>query len=264
MPQLTHNGAVIHWEEQGEGPGLFVAHSTISIPSNFDSLLGQLASDHHVVTWDPRGTGESSRTGPFDITTDADDMAAVIEESGHPVVGVTLGYNPVPLSLVTTRPELVDALVLVGGLPQLGSPEGAEDVALYESDAVVEVMREMLESNPQALLRTFITMGNPQMSEAEVRQRIEEQNAYSPPEVGVERSKSYLDFDATRACLALGRRLWIIHWSGGPLAPPDAIKRLRQRLPEAQLFEVEDGPISRPNLSAEVVREAAALLGGRN
>jgi pimeloyl-ACP methyl ester carboxylesterase len=262
MPQLTRNGVVIHWEAQGEGPGLFIAHSTVSMPSSFDALLGQLASDHHVVTWDPRGTGESSRRGPFDIATDAEDMAAVIEESGRPVVAVTLGYNPVPLAVATTRPELVDALVLVGGLPQLGSPEGAEDVALYESDAVLEVIREMLESNPQGLLRTFITLGNPQMSEAEVRERIEEQLAYSPPEVGVERAKSYLDFDATHRCAALGRRLWIIHWEN-PIGSSDAIKRAGRRLPEAQLFEVEDGPISRPDLTAEIVRQAAASLRGR-
>ena len=262
MPRLTRNGVAIHWEEHGEGPGVLVAHSTISRPSNFDSLLRQLASDHHVVTWDLRGTGESSRTGPFDIATDAEDMAAVIEESGHPVVAVTLGYNPVPLAVVTRRPELVDALVVVGGRPPLGSPEGAEDVALYESDAVVEVMREMLEVNPQGLLRTFITMGNPQMSEAEVRGRLEEQKAYSPAEVGIERSKSYLDFDATPGCLALGRRLWIIHWEN-PLASSDAIKRAGRRLPEAQLVEVEDGPISRPELTAEIVREAVDSLRGR-
>lgn len=261
MPRLTRNGVEIHWEERGEGPGLLIAHSTISMPSNFGSLLEQLATDHHVVTWDPRGTGESSRTGPFDIPTDSEDMAAVIEKSGHPVVAVSLGYNPAPLTLVTKRPELVEAVVLVGGLPRLGSPEGAEDVSLFESDAVVEVMLEMMESDPQGLLRTIISMGNPQMSEAEVRERLEEQLAYYPPEVGVERGKSLLAHDATRACVTLGRRLWIVHWQS-PLAPPDAIKRVGRRLPEAQLVEVEDGPISRPELTAEVVREAAASLGG--
>ena len=260
MPQLTRKGAVIHWEERGEGPGLFIAHSMISMPSDFDALLRQLVSDHRVVTYDPRGAGKSSRTGPYDITTDAEDMAAVIEEAGHPVVAVSLGYNPVPLSVVTTRPELVEAVVLVAP-PRLGSREGAEDVSLIESDAVVEVMLEMMESNPQGLLRTIISMGNPQLSEAGVQERLEQQLAYGPPEVGVERGKAYLAYDATRACAALGRRLWIIHWEN-PLSSPDAFKRVRRRLPEAQLFEVEDGPISRPELTAEVVRQAAASIGG--
>jgi pimeloyl-ACP methyl ester carboxylesterase len=260
MPQLTRNGAVIHWEERGEGPGLFIAHSMISMPSDFDALLGQLASEHRVVTYDPRGAGKSSRTGPYDITTDAEDMAAVIEEVGHPVVAVSLGYNPVPLGVVTTRPELVEAVVLVSP-PRIGSREGAEDVSLFESDAVVEVMLEMMESNPQGLLRTIISMGNPQLSEAGVRERLEQQLAYGPPEVGVERGKAYLAYDATPACAALGRRLWIIHWES-PLAPPDAFKRVRQRLPEAQLVEVEDGPISRPELTAEIVRKAAASISG--
>jgi pimeloyl-ACP methyl ester carboxylesterase len=259
MPQLTRKGAVIHWEERGEGPGLLIAHSMISMPSDFDALLRRLASDYRVVTYDPRGAGRSSRTGPYDITTDAEDMAAVIEAAGHPVVAVSLGYNPVPLGVVTMRPELVHGVVLAR-LPRLGTREGAEDVTLIESDAVVEVMLEMMESDPQGLLRTIISMGNPQLSEAGVRERVEQQLAYGPPEVGVERGKAYLAYDAARACAALGRRLWIIHWES-PLAPPDALKRVRQRLPEARVFEVEDGPISRPDLTAEIVRQAAASLG---
>lgn len=258
MPQLTRKGAVIHWEQEGEGPTLLIAHSMISLPSDFEALLGQLASDHRIVTYDPRGAGRSSRTGPYDITTDAEDMAAVIEEAGHPVVAVSLGYNPIPLAVVTMRPELVDGVVLVSP-PRLGSREGAEDVSLFESDAVVEVMLEMMESDPQGLLRTIIRMGNPQLSDAGVRERVEQQLAYGPPEVGVERGKAYLAYDATRACVALGRRLWIIRWES-PLAPPDTFKRVRQRLPEAQHFEVEDGPISRPDLTAEIVRKAAASV----
>ena len=261
MPQLTRNGVVIHWEQQGEGPWLLIAHSMISMPSDFDALLRQLAGDHRIVTYDPRGAGRSSRTGPYDITTDAADMAAVIEEAGHSVVAVSLGYNPVPLAVVTLRPELVDGVVLAGQ-PRLGSREGAEDVTLLESDAVVEVMLDMMESDPQGLLRTIISMGNPQLSDAGVRERVKQQIAHYPPEVGVERGKSYLAYDATRACAALGRRLWIIHWES-PLGTAGALKRLRQRLPAAKIFEVEDGPISRPELAAEIVRDAAHSLGGR-
>lgn len=258
MPQLTRKNGVIHWEEEGEGPGLLIAPSMISMPSDFDALLRQLASDHRIVTYDPRGAGKSSRTGPYDITTDAEDMAAVIEEAGHPVVAVSLGYNPVPLAVVSMRPELVNAVVLVSP-PRIGSREGAEDVSLFESDAVVDVMLEMMETNPRGLLRTLISMGNPQLSDAGVRERIQKQLAYGPPEVGVERGKAYLAYDATGACAALGRRLWIVRWES-PLAPPDTFKRLRQRLPEAQHFEVEDGPISRPDLTAEIVRQAAASV----
>ena len=115
MPQLTRKGAVIHWEERGEGPGLFIAHSMISMPSDFDALLGQLVSDHRVVTYDPRCWQVKPNGSLPSITTDAEDMAAVgIEEAGHPVVAVALGYNPVPLGVVTARSELVEAVVLVG------------------------------------------------------------------------------------------------------------------------------------------------------
>lgn len=122
-------------------------------------------------------------------------------------------------------------------------------------------MLEMMESDPQGLLRTIISMGNPQLSEAGVRERIEQQLAYGSAEAGVERGKAWLAYDATDACAALGRRLWIVHWEN-PLSPADAFRRVRQRLPEAHLFEVEDGPISRPEVTAEIVRKAADSLGG--
>ena len=258
MPQLTRKGAVIHWEERGEGPGLFIAHSMISMPSDFDALLGQLVSDHRVVTYDPRGAGKSSRTGPYDITTDAEDMAAVIEEAGHPVVAVALGYNPVPLGVVTTRSELVEAVVLVGP-PRIGSREGAEDVIpLRIRRGGRGHARNDGEQSARAPADDY-QHGQSAVERGRVQERLEQQLAYGPPEVGVERGKAYLAYDATRACAALGRRLWVIHWEN-PLSPPDAFKRVRERLPEAQLFEVEDGPISRPDLTAEVVRQAAASL----
>jgi hypothetical protein len=40
------------------------------------------------------------------------------------------------------------------------------------------------------------------------------------------------------------------------MSPDDAVKRARELLPQAHIVEVEDGPISRPDITAEVVRHA--------
>jgi pimeloyl-ACP methyl ester carboxylesterase len=85
VPELKRDdGVEIHWEERGEGPVVFFAHAGwASMPSTYSALLTDLAADHRVVTRDPRGVGQSTRRGPYDIDTDTDDMAALVEEVGH-------------------------------------------------------------------------------------------------------------------------------------------------------------------------------------
>jgi len=53
---------------------------------------------------------------------------------------------------------------------------------------------------------------------------------------------------------ALGDRLAVV-WHEGDAWQSGAIPRVRELLPEARVIEVEDGPLSRPDLQAEVVRD---------
>ena len=65
VPQKRADGVEVHWEERGEGPTVFFAHiSWLTTPSRFEALLTDLAADHRVLTWDPRGVGQSTRRGP--------------------------------------------------------------------------------------------------------------------------------------------------------------------------------------------------------
>lgn len=259
MPTLGRSdGATIHWEQRGEGPTLYAAHNAmIAMPSTFAALLDDLARDHRVVTWDPRGAGESSRDGRYDFDTDADDLAALVEDVGTPGVLVVLGFNPVPLSLADRGPDTVAAVVLVGGLPQLGVSDDA--YSLFHSESVAAATRQMARTDPRALLRASITLGNPQLSEAELHERLEAQLAYCPVDGWIARVDSYLGRDAQPACATLGDRLWIIHWTS-PISPVSPLERLRAALPHAHIVETEDGPISRPELIAAVVRKATASL----
>jgi hypothetical protein len=56
---------------------------------------------------------------------------------------------------------------------------------------------------------------------------------------------------------ALGDRLWIVQHED-PLVPTAALDRAQELLPEAHLVEAEDGPISRPDIVAGVVRKITA------
>ena len=259
MPELKRaNGVEVHWEERGEGPTVFFAHiSWLTTPSRFEGLLADLATDHRVLTWDPRGVGQSTRRGPYDIATDADDMAAIVEAVGTAVV--ILSADPASIKLAAERPQLVEAVVQLG----LGPFGGGKTDSLIDSESVVAAALQLARSDYRAFLRAAITAANPQASEEELRERVEAQVDYCPQEVALPHIEEWSSGDAIgRSGPALGNRLWIVQQDQqeDPLVPTAALDRAQELLPEAHLVEAEDGPISRPDIAAAVVRKTTAPL----
>ena len=258
MPQLSRpDGARIHWEQRGEGPALHILNNILTAtPGRFDTLLTDLAADHRVVTWDPRGGGRSSHDRPYDLVTDAADLSALIVEVGEPTVTVSLGMVPTSLVVAELCPELVAAVVMVGALGLSGR---TDPDSLLDSQSVSAAFLQMARTDPRGAQRAAIALGNPQLDEAGVRARLAAQLAIYPVESWVERAESYLTYDGSRACAALGSRLWLLHWPN-PMSPGRPMKHVRAMFPDAHIVVLEDGPMSRPDLTAAVVRDVTATL----
>src|SRR5215210_2378428 len=79
-------------------------------------LLDDLASDHRVLVYHPRGAGESTRRGPYDVQTDLDDLEAIVEFAGGAAIllGVSDG-NIRAVRLAARRPDLARAVVAIAG-----------------------------------------------------------------------------------------------------------------------------------------------------
>ena len=60
MSSLDVPGARLYYETRGEGPLLFMIGSPMD-SAGFAGLASALAGDYTVVTYDPRGIGNSSR-----------------------------------------------------------------------------------------------------------------------------------------------------------------------------------------------------------
>jgi pimeloyl-ACP methyl ester carboxylesterase len=252
------DGIDIHYEERGEGSAVFLAHAPVmSMPSVFEGLLADLARDHLVVTWDPRGVGRSTRRGPYDISTDTDDMAALVEEVGQSGVLVSTGLYPVPHMLGAKRPELTDAVVLAGGIPRFRPARAAQSEGMLGSESVVEAVMQLARTDHRSIVRAAIAGTNPQMSEAEIAERVDAQVAYCPWDVLLGRMEFFVaDESFAQAGPALGSRLWIIDWAavveGGRL---ETVENAKKVLPDAHIVEAEDGPISRPDITADAIRQ---------
>ena len=260
MPTLKRDdGTELHWEERGEGPLVLLAPYWSGHPSAHDPIADELAKDHRVVRYDARGTGDSSRQGPHDIETAAGDLTAVLEEAGGDAVVVALADAcPRAVLVASERPDLIRAVVAPGSAPvSLQALEGAE--ALVASSTVINAFMEMMKRDYRGALRTLLTQTNPQMEEAEVRERVVEQAEYCPAETAVGRTEAWFFDDSVEAGRAIGDRLVILYSDnmGGDWLPPgdEMAKALAPLLPDAQLVPIADGIVSRPDLAAGVIRD---------
>jgi pimeloyl-ACP methyl ester carboxylesterase len=266
MPELTRpDGTRIHYEVQGgEGPSVVLASYWSWSPGIYRELFSELSADHRVVTYHLRGSGDSSREGPFDIETDTGDLEAVTEAAGGAAVllGTADGANRAA-KLAARRPDLVGAVACFGAAPFAREAFEGEE-GMVASDTVVDAFVETLETNFRGAMRNFMTVTNPQMSEDELRDRVAAQEEFCAQEPTVARLRSWIADDPRPESKALGGRLWVFTAASvaGPWLPPsEAVDRLtRETMPEANLTNIEPGPISAPKETAEAIRRVAASL----
>ncbi|NDL59416.1 alpha/beta fold hydrolase [Phytoactinopolyspora mesophila] len=113
--KLDVPGARLHYEVRGAGPLLLVMGSPMDAGA-FASLADTLATDHTVVTHDPRGISNSTLDDPEqDSTPDlrADDVAAMLDALHAESADVfgTSGGAVTGLALVARHPDRVRTLV---------------------------------------------------------------------------------------------------------------------------------------------------------
>jgi pimeloyl-ACP methyl ester carboxylesterase len=112
---VTVPGARLHYEVRGTGPLLLVIGSPMAA-ADFAALADAMASDHTVVTYDPRGIGASTiEDRDQDSTPElrADDVAAILDDLGAESADVfgSSGGAVTGLALVARHPGRVRTLI---------------------------------------------------------------------------------------------------------------------------------------------------------
>jgi len=95
---------------------------------------------------------------------------------------------------------------------------------------------------------------NPQLDDDGLRERISAMTEYAPQEATLARLQMWIDDDARESARALGDRLWILNFPGNRWFPPELHSTVRRESPEAHIEEIEDGALSRPDITAGYVR----------
>jgi pimeloyl-ACP methyl ester carboxylesterase len=261
MPTAARDGGVeIHYEPRGEGPLVVLAAHWYAHPAVLQRLCAELVRDHRMVTYDPRGVGASTRTGPYDLATDTADLAAVVDAAGGS--GVALGWGDGAfraIRLAVERPDMVPAVVAIGANP-LGLAMLAGLDSPVGSSGVQDALELALKTDYRSTIRGLLRASSIQMSEEEMRARVNEQIAYCPQETALARADIWRQADPTQDAARLGDRLSVLLFETEMAPPEDVAARTRERVPGAHVEILENGPVTRPDLTAEATRRVTERI----
>ena len=264
MPRVrTRDGVELHWEERGEGPAVVLVPYWSYEPRVWEPVTSELESDHRVIRYDDRGTGQSERTGPFDIETSAADLEAVIAaaDAGPAVALAMVDGGNRAVRVAQRRPDLLSHVVSVGG-PPLTREAFTESESLISSSTVVAAFLQQLDTDHRGAIRSLMEAGNPQMSQDELRDRVVKQVEHVPLEAASARVRAWAeDGDGVAPAREIGDRFLLLVGgnAGGGWFPDERelTTIIHEHFPEAVVEQVEEGILSRPDQTAAVVRRLA-------
>jgi hypothetical protein len=107
-----------------------------------------------------------------------------------------------------------------------------ESGVLAASDSVVEMLLQMMTSEPRAALRAVLTATNPELSDDELKERLDRASAYISPEAAHDRAEAWIADDPSEPARAVGDGLWILHSEAEPLFEGALVARVAELYPE--------------------------------
>jgi pimeloyl-ACP methyl ester carboxylesterase len=252
MPLLARpDGAEIWWEETGEGPAVLICNMFNLAP--LDALVGRLATERRVITYEPRGLGRSTRRGPYDFDSGIADLEALLKELGPVEVALGMGDGAHrAMRLADTRPDLVDRVVITS--TALGrSSDAGETAGFSGSTQVLSALMSLLRRDYRSGLRSMVTGSGSFATEEEARERVEALATAIPQDAAVDYVEAWIEAGSVDVARRLGGRLTVLAYGGNDWFPLAMYEDMREFLTEACFEVAEDGPMNRPDLTAGIL-----------
>lgn len=258
MPLLTRpDGVDLYWEEAGDGPGVLICNTFNLAP--LDGLVERLSSSRRVVAYEPRGLGRSTQQGPYDLGTGLEDVEALVEETGPLEVALAIGDGVHrAIRLADTRPDLLDRVVFTSSA--LGRETGDERTGFASSTSVLFALMSLLRRDYRSGLRQMLS-GSADDEDVE-RERLEELVAVIPQDAAIGYLESWIAAESFDVARRLGNRLTVLAYPGNAWFPIETYEGMREHLTEACFEFVDDGPMTRPDLAAEVLLKVSEPAKG--
>jgi pimeloyl-ACP methyl ester carboxylesterase len=258
MPKLARpDGVELYWEEAGEGPGVLLCNTFNLNP--LDGLVSRLAGSRRVVTYELRGVGRSTLTGPYDLGTGVEDAEALLEETGPVEVALGIGDGAHrAMRLADARPDLAERVVFTS--TALGTPGDGNAPGFSGSTEVLFALMSLMRRDYRSGLRQMLA-GSAHDENFE-RERVEELAAAVPQEAALGYLEAWISAGSVDSARSLGDRLTVLAYPGNAWFPLEMYETLRDALTHSCFEFVEDGPMTRPDLTADVLLRVSAPAKG--
>ena len=253
------DGIRLFWEDRGEGPAVLIALSYIQYPELLSGLANELEPGHRVIRYDARGAGESTRKGPYDMATDVADLIAVAEAAG-PLAALLVNGDATNRAVhaAAARPDLFPYVISMESVP-LAPRQAAGTDSLISSGQVLEALVAMMRADYRSGLSAAVTRGNPEWSQDEIRERVDGTVGYVDHDASTTRLEEWIKDDPGEDPASLGDRLIVAYEGSGGWFPSDLTELGKEYLPDAQFIKLDGGALSRPELTAAVVRSLTGV-----
>lgn len=264
LTATTHDGVELAVFIAGDGAPLLLIPGLGARSSVFDPFTPDLSRRHRVITFDPRGLGESDIGGDVTLATMALDTVAVLDAAGvttAAVFGASMG-GLVAQHLVVDHPERVARLMLAAT-----APGGGQGRAASPADHAALLGRGA--RTPEDAYRLACTvLYSPQFQrthEAFIEEQIRER-ARNPVRPRVfsaqERAMSQPDDSFGRLAGVTAPTL-VLHGTGDVVTPYENARILARQIPDATLRPFDGcGHLFFHERPAETARVVAEWIGG--
>ena len=242
MTTLGLEGVDLNYTDLGSGDPLLLIHGTGAYSAIWGKVPEQLAGFYRVITYDRRGFGASQGRAE-NLHRHAQDAAELLEHIGA-VRAVVVGWSgggPIALDLAASRPELVGSLVLIEPAVSLAL---APSVGTLRSSFQIQ-FHSRIRRDERAAAATMYRWANSYTTGGNAFERLplEEQEGmlvHSRSTV-LEMDQLMFPFPSSKAVSSIGCPVTCVQGSLSDPVFPRAVRRLRRRLPQTTVVEIEGG-----------------------
>ena len=144
----SKDGVEISVEKAGSGPALLLIHGSLLNGSvSWGAVLPKLAEHFTVYAMDRRGRAPSGDAKEYSLSTEAEDIASVVEAIGGPVAMLAHSYGAL---------ASLEALDRLRNVPHLILYEPPVTLQPTETDVVANMERALEAGDREQLVRTFL------------------------------------------------------------------------------------------------------------
>ena len=202
-----------------------------------------VVDDYDTIVWDNRGTGDSDvPDGPYTMTEMASDLAAVLDDAGvesaH-VVGASMGgMISLEFALEDDRAESLTLLCTSpGGADAAEIPEATRE-RMYNVPEELDEREERRYKMQPAMTDEFM-QSNPELVERIIDWRLESD---ASDQARLWQGAAVEAFDVSDRLDEIQESTLVVHGTGDRVVPVENGELLAERLPNADLTELESAP----------------------